>query len=154
MQPFSISEMRESLRSKTLSSLHRSENRGRGLSASMPCQRVTTAQVLTARKPLHLKNTTAPKTADSIDGLRAKIKEMEEERSAFSQEGVFDLVELISSGNENEQVKRLVEDLQRENRILANALKVVANACSLTPIFDDENSMKLAKQILAKFSPS
>ena len=168
MQPLSVSEMRESLRAKTLQTF---DGRPRSSKpaprvASMPCQRPVKAPPVPVRKPLGLRQEEEP-----VAALKQKLREIEAERSAFFQEGVFDLVEFLC-GSENRPVnvnaspwtqhvldalsdfkgaRTVMEDLRRENEELGHALRVVADACAMTPR-PTESFRNLAKRLVSKFS--
>lgn len=164
MQPLSVSEMRESLRAKTLQSLDKLKKQPAPRVASMPCQRSTA--------PPRLKSApcVAASTSDTIAELRRKLRDVEAERSEFFQEGVFDLVQFLCGSQENlgpntspwtlqviealgdfKVSKNAVEELREENKVLAHALCVVANACAMTPR-SSESPVALAERLILKFS--
>ena len=180
MQPLSVSDMREGLRTKTLqsvSSSRLSNPRVPPRVATMPCQRIPPPRPTRPRGPTrHHANNYDPclqvpsstKSIDEIANLRQKIKEMEDERSAFFQEGVFDLISFLNGSLENLtpnaspwtlQVMQALagskltglEELKEENAHLGKALRIVANACALTPR-GGESLRDLADRLVYKFS--
>lgn len=126
----------------------------------MPCQRATAPP----------KPKAAPCASDTIAALRRKLRDVEAERSEFFQEGVFDLVQFLCGSQENltpntspwtlqviealgefKGAKNAIEELRQENQVLANALRVVANACAMTPR-PSEAPVALAERLVLKFS--
>ncbi len=114
MQPFSLAEMRESLRREGLQAL-----KARGFSSRLsvlPCPAEGSAS-----------------TTSEVASLRRQLRELEDERSAFLQEGVFDLVKFLCStdakttGARESHVTLSVEG--SENAKLRKALETVS-ACA------------------------
>lgn len=130
----------------------------------MPCQRPPAPKPAPQQRRL-IKSDEPTEVA----ALKQKLREIEAERTAFFQEGVFDLVQFLCGSSENlppsnspwtqhvidaladfRGARETIENLKRENAEMAHALKVVANACALTPRNEDPRA--LAQRLVFKFT--
>ena len=126
MQPLSVGEMRETLRRQGLQSLRKISDRN-----------------LQPRSGGNL-----PSSAETVENLKRSLRELEDERSAFLQEGVFDLVQFLCGHSQPGEAPKTSEsswaaqvissveclrqprsgNLQEENRRLKSALAEISDS--------------------------
>ena len=166
MSPLSLAEMRENLRSKAILS--------RAIKTPvMPCQkrsisskkttdtRSKTAIVSTSSTTSTQPSPTLRTPRETVDELKVKLRQIEEERSVFLQEGVFDLVQFLCTQNRSEdsndgswssQVISNIQDklsqLQDQNDSLVKTLRKVGKTIGVP---EDESVDKLIQAVNSKF---